>query len=145
MKAFLQLQKSKWNEESEGHNDADRDGLAMVGETRETHKGHDYSANNGSADQSSINWIVCWRWGLFRGLGQFKHFRVVHVDESALIRFYDDSRLPTAPARIGENGLKLHGTRVLTSRGGSGFSVMSFVKQCGHDRDVLHARQREVD
>jgi hypothetical protein len=66
MKAILQLQKSKWNEESEGHNDAERDGLAMVGETRETHKGHDYSANNGSADQSSINWIVCWRRGFRR-------------------------------------------------------------------------------
>src|SRR5262249_14734730 len=77
MKAILQLQKSKWDEESNGHNDAECYGLAMVGETRETHKGHDYSANNGSADQSSINWIVYWRRGLFRRLGQFKHFRVV--------------------------------------------------------------------
>jgi hypothetical protein len=34
---------------------------------------------------------------LFRGLGQFKHFRVVHV-----IRSYDHSRLPTAPGRIGK-------------------------------------------
>jgi hypothetical protein len=24
-------------------------------------------------------------------------------------------------------------------------TLMSFVKHCGHDRDVLHARQREVD
>jgi hypothetical protein len=38
---------------------------------------------------------------LFRGLGQFKHLRVVHVDESPLIRSCDYSRLATAPRLTG--------------------------------------------